>query len=165
LANVGVRWSQAEVDDLLQSLSENQSIPSIALKLKRTSNAIQAKLAALANAAIVADPSAQQSILLKYHVTMEDIENLSKQNLARSKRAQPKVTASVERPAMLGNASVERPAMLGKPWAAEHNEELMKLAAARKPIAEISTLLARSAKSVEMRIASISMDQGLSKVR
>jgi hypothetical protein len=53
--------------------------------------------------------------------------------------------------------------MLGKPWTSEHNEELMKHASARKAIADIASVLARTPKSVEMRIAQLSLDKGLGK--
>jgi hypothetical protein len=54
--------------------------------------------------------------------------------------------------------------MLGKPWTSEHNEELMKQAFARKATADTASMLARTPKSVEMRIAQLSLDKGLGKV-
>ena len=181
LANVGVRWTEAEVQALVKRVEANESVEGIALKHQRTANSIRAKLATLAGAAITADPAAQASVLAKYRVTAADIEELNQRNAARREAVKQGKTAA-KAPKANANASANasakaeavavaadpnappRPAMVGKPWLAEHNEELMKQAAARKSIADISTLLARTPKSVEMRIAHLSLDKGMAKV-
>jgi len=183
LANVGVKWSEEEVQSLVTRVDANEPLESIALQHKRTLNSIKAKLTTLASSAIDADPSSQARVLAKYHVTTTDIEELKQRNAARREAARkaaraPSARSSAANPAAANPAAAKpaaaapaadpnappRPANVGKPWTAEHNEELMKQAAARKPIADISALLARTPKSIEMRIAQLSFDKGMTKV-
>jgi hypothetical protein len=168
LANVGVRWTDAEIQELVSSIAAKETLEAVALKHKRTVNSIKAKLAFLAGAEIAANPASKAGILSKYNVTVADIEELDKQNAARKQRLKsaPKKPSDVKTasPAAVGDPNAPpRPAMLGKPWTSEHNEELMKQASARKAIADIASLLARTPKSVEMRIAQLSLDKGLGK--
>lgn len=173
LANVGVKWTESEVRQLESHVASNEPLEAVALKHKRTVNSIKAKLASLASVAISEDPTSEAKVLSKYHVTLADIEELNKQNALRKAKSKssPKASAAKSEPAAPAAAAAAdpnappRPAMLGKPWTAEHNEELMKQAAAKKPIADISALLARTPKSVEMRIAQLSLDKGMSKVK
>jgi hypothetical protein len=170
LANVGVRWTEAEIEQLVSNVAANEPLEAVALKHKRTVNSIKAKLASLASAAIQADPASEAKVLSKYNVTLADIQNLNEQNALR--KSKPKAVAKApaaksERaePAAVDPNAPPRPAMVGKPWTPEHNIELMKQAEARRPIADISALLARTTKSVEMRIAQLSLDKGMSKVK
>jgi hypothetical protein len=170
LANVGVKWTESEVRQLESHVASNEPLEAVALKHKRTVNSIKAKLASLASVAISEDPTSEAKVLSKYHVTLADIEELNKQNALRKAKSKssPKASAAKSEPAAPAAADPNappRPAMLGKPWTAEHNDELMKQAAAKKPIADISALLARTPKSVEMRIAQLSLDKGMSKVK
>ena len=170
LANVGVRWTDAEIQELVSRIGAKEPLEAVALKHKRTVNSIKAKLAFLAGAEIAANPASKASILSKYNVTVSDIEELDKQNAARKQRLKsaPKKTSDVKTAPSAAVAvdpnAPPRPAMLGKPWTSEHNEELMKQASARKAIADIASMLARTPKSVEMRIAQLSLDKGLGKV-
>jgi len=174
LANVGVRWTETEIQDLVSRIGANEPLETVALKHKRTVKSIKARLASLASAAITADPASQAKVLAKYRITVQDIEELNQQNAARkvkpakSTTPAPASSASKAAPsaAAAGTASTPPlPAMVGKPWTSEHNEELMKQAMARKSIADISTLLLRTPRSVEMRIAQLSLDKGMTKVR
>jgi hypothetical protein len=166
LANVGVRWTEAEVQQLISNVAASDSLEAVAAKHKRTVNSIKAKLASLASAAIQADPSSEAQLLSKYHVSLADIQQLKEQNALRKSKSKNvvKVPAAKSEPAVVDPNASPRPANLGKPWTPEHNNELMKQAAARRPIADISALLARTPKSVEMRIAQLSLDKGMSKV-
>ena len=170
LANVGVRWTEAEIQELVSRIGANEPLEAVALKHKRTVKSIQSRLAALANAAIAADPSSQAKVLAKYRVTVQDIEELNRQNAERrgkskaaSKSSAPKAE-SAGAATTTGAATTPLPAMVGKPWTTEHNDELMKQAAARKSIADISALLARTPRSVELRIAHLSLEKGMAKV-
>lgn len=170
LANVGVRWTEAEVQQLVSHIAANEPLEAVAVKHKRTVNSIKAKLASLASAAIQADPASEAKLLSKYRVTLADIQKLNEQNALRKSKskADSKATATKSvrtEPAAVDPNAPPRPANLGKPWSPDHNIELMKLADARRPIADISAMLARTTKSVEMRIAHLSLDKGMSKVR
>jgi hypothetical protein len=172
LANVGVKWTETEIQELVSRIAANEPLEAVALKHKRTVKSIQARLAALANAAIVADPASQAKVLAKYHVTVQDIEELNRQNAERKgkskaapKSSAPKAASAGPAAATTAAAATPLPAMVGKPWTPEHNDELMKQAAARKSIADISALLARTPRSVEMRIAHLSLEKGMTKVR
>ena len=94
LANVGVRWTEAEVQALVKRVEANESVEGIALKHQRTANSIRAKLATLAGAAITADPAAQASVLAKYRVTAADIEELNQRNAARREAVKQGKTAA-----------------------------------------------------------------------
>ncbi len=98
LANVGVRWTDAEIQELVSRIGAKEPLEAVALKHKRTVNSIKAKLAFLARAEIAANPASKASILSKYNVTVSDIEELDKQNAARKQRLKsaPKKTSDVK---------------------------------------------------------------------
>ncbi len=172
LANIGVRWTDAEIQELVKRVAANEPLEEVALKHKRTVKSIKARLATLANQAITADPASQAKVLAQYRVTVQDIEELNQQNAVRKEKlakSKPVSAPSAPKAASAGAASaaasgVPLPAMVGKRWTPEHNEELMKQATARKPIAEISALLSRTPRSIEMRIAQLGLEKGMTKV-
>ena len=172
LANIGVRWTDAEIQELVKRVAANEPFEEVALKHKRTVKSIKSRLASLANQAIAADPASQAKVLAQYRVTVQDIEELNQQNAVRKEKlakSKPVSAPSAPKAASAGAASaaasgVPLPAMVGKRWTPEHNEELMKQATARKPIAEISALLSRTPRSIEMRIAQLGLEKGMTKV-